>query len=67
MLHTARGVNGQLHGASVRFAGKLLDSLHYYIFMTSLKLGKSNIDKYKRKTIRKFQANDVENSFSIQL
>jgi hypothetical protein len=59
--------NGQLHRASVRFPGKLLDILHYYIFMTSLKLGKNNLDKYRQKTIRKCQANDIENSFSIQL
>jgi hypothetical protein len=67
MLHTARCVNGQRHGASFRFPGKLLDTLHYSIFMTSLKLGKSNIGKYRQKTVRKCQTSDVENSFSIQL
>jgi len=35
--------------------------------MTSLKLGESNTGKYRQKTIRKCQANDVENGFSIQL
>jgi hypothetical protein len=65
MLYTARCVNGQLHWASVRFPGKLLGGLHYYIFMASLKLGKSNIGKYRQKKIRKCQANNVENSFSV--
>jgi len=67
MLYASRCLNGQLRGASVRFPGKLLDILRYYIFMTSLKFGKSNMGKYRHRTIRICQASDVENSSSIQL
>jgi hypothetical protein len=45
MLYTVRCVNGQFHGASIYFPGKLLDGLHYYIFMASHRLGNSNIGK----------------------
>lgn len=49
------------------FSGKTVRQFALLHFMTSLKLGKSNIGKYRQKKIRKCQANDAENSFSIQL